>query len=76
MRSKRTGEARTEPLAGYGTPIGKRRFAHIKKKVNFMKTVVVNGENLKIEDVCGVAYENNQVRICDDNKFFHMISLI
>ena len=38
-----------------------------------MKTVVVNGENLKIEDVCGVAYENNQVRICDDNKFLETL---
>lgn len=38
-----------------------------------MNAVIVNGEDLKIEDVCEVAYKNREVRFPDDNKFLETL---
>ena len=34
-----------------------------------MKTIVVKGEGLTIDDVCDVAQGNAQVRLCDEKAF-------
>ncbi len=38
-----------------------------------MKTVVVKGEGLSIEDVCDVAAGKANVRLCDDKKFIEIL---
>ena len=38
-----------------------------------MKTIVVNGQGLTIEDVCDVAAGKANVRLCDDKKFIETL---
>ena len=38
-----------------------------------MSAITVNGENLKIEDVCDVAYRNKEVQLPDDKQFWETI---
>ena len=38
-----------------------------------MKTLVIKGEGLTIDDVCGVAQRNVSVRLCDDSAFLETL---